>query len=169
MRMRERKLKKIPRDGAQVTEGARGQGRTGDASHTLFYSRDALYLGGMLISSAVWSGTTPGWQFYASDHLGTPRLVTNTAAAKIEERQFWPYGDDGPITGGGAGQRLKLALMERDDETTHLYDHARYEGFTLGRFLPRDLVSGYPDNPPSGNRYWYVLGTPRNLVDPPEL
>jgi RHS repeat-associated protein len=56
--------------------------------------------------------------------------------------------------------------MERDDETSQYYDHARYEGFTIGRFLSLDPISGGPRNPQGWNRYSYTLGNPISAIDP---
>lgn len=142
---------------------------SGDDTQSVAYERDNAFLGNLLISSVVWSGTswtTPGWQFYSSDHLGSPRLTTNTSAATVETKKYWPYGDEASST-GNAVQRLKFTSMERDDETKHFYDHARTHDFNLGRFVSAEPVwLGSLPMPQSWNRYTYSLGNPLSFVDP---
>jgi RHS repeat-associated protein len=133
---------------------------------TILIGRDNVYLGNMLVASYVTDSSygTVGWQYYASDHLGTPRLVTTASAATIETRKYWPYGEE--VTGQASTQYTRFAGMERDTAFSQYYDHARVQEFNLGRFLTPDLISGYPEEPKSWNRYSYVLGNPVLLVDP---
>ena len=151
---------------ARIATEATQNGSTGSASALPITTRDNAFLGNLLISSAVWNGTTAGWQFYASDHLGTPRLVTDVTGSLIQTRKFWPYGDDGPTTGSDAGQRLKFAAMERDTETNHYYDHARVHDFNVGRASSIDINGGDIGNPQSLNGYSYSLANPIKVLDP---
>lgn len=136
-----------------------------DASATVVYPRDNIFLGSLLVSSAVWADTTPNYQFYASDHLGTPRQVTNISGNSVELRKYWPYGDDVSPPGASA-QRLRFAAMERDDETKHYFDHARNHDFNLGRFMSPDRRGGNVNAPHSWNRYTYTFGNPLRYIDP---
>ncbi len=130
-------------------------------------ARDNMYLGNLLVASYVSSSLagTPGWEFYASDHLATPRLVTNLAGQVVDTRKYWPYGGGVP---GNAGtlQKLRFCAMERDSENGHYYDHARMHDAGLRRFTSVDTVGGTPESPQSWNRYAYVLGNPLKHVDP---
>jgi RHS repeat-associated protein len=56
--------------------------------------------------------------------------------------------------------------MERDDETSHYYDHARYEAFNIARFLTVDTGGGSLSNPQSLNLYVYSLDNPLKYKDP---
>jgi uncharacterized protein RhaS with RHS repeats len=48
---------------------------------------------------ATRTGTGSGtWLYYASDHLGSPRLVTNASKAKVEEHSYDAFGIE--MTGG---------------------------------------------------------------------
>ncbi len=152
-------------ENGRVTTEAHQASATGDASDSVVYERDNVFLGHQLVASAIWNGATPGWQFYSSDHLGTPRLTTNNAGATIETRKYWPYGDEASSS-GNAVQRLKFASMERDDEANHFYDHARNHDFNLGRFTSPDKVGGRPSDPQSWNRYSYALSNPMKHIDP---
>ncbi len=148
----------------KVTTEAHQASATGDASDSIVYERDNVFLGHQLVASAIWNGTTPGWQFYSSDHLGTPRLTTNNTGATVETRKYWPYGDEASSS-GNATQRLKFASMERDDEANHFYDHARSHDFNLGRFTSPDKVGGHVTDPQTWNRYTYALNNPLKVVD----
>ena len=119
--------------------------------------RDNVYLGNLLVASK----TPLGWEYYSSDHLGTPRRVTGSATMILK---YWPYGDE-PGTPLPA-QRLQFSTMERDVEGKRYYDHARSADFSLGRFLSPDRIGGHVANPQSWNRYAYCLGNPLKHVDP---
>ncbi len=152
--------------GRVVTEGVESGGA--DLSAVEAYQRDNIFLGGQLVSSGVWSGsgwTTLNYQFYAVDHLGSTRLVTDVTAASVQGLKYWPYGDDAPGSGSDAGQRLKFAGMERDTENKHYFDHARTEDFNLGRFISADEIFGGQNAPQSWNRYSYVMNRPMSLLD----
>ncbi len=124
------------------------------------------------MSSGVWSGsswTTLNYQFYAVDHLGSTRLVTDVSSNLVQGLKYWPYGDDAPGSGSDAGQRLKFAGMERDTENRHYFDHARTQDFNLGRFVSADELFGDQETPQSWNRYSYVMNNPTSLSDPSGL
>jgi RHS repeat-associated protein len=128
-------------------------------------TRDNVFLGNLLVASnaaANGLGGTPGWSYYFSDHLGTPRLISG---AESSSPKYWPYGDEvtgTPIT----SERLKFAAMERDVENTHFYDHARSHDFNLGRFVSVDKAgAGSPKDPMSWNRYAYARDNPIKVVD----
>jgi RHS repeat-associated protein len=134
-------------------------------------SRDNVYFGNLLVgsySSCPVNGP-PGWTFYSSDHLGSPRLVTDAAGNTLDLRKYWPYGDE--ASGAGlAAQRLRFASMERDTEGNRYYDHARsYEFQSAGRFLGVDAFGGTPAVPQSLNRYSYGLANPLVNSDPTGL
>jgi RHS repeat-associated protein len=133
-------------------------------------SRDNVYLGNLLVASYASCAVNgvPGWTYFASDHLGTPRLITDVSGATVDARKYWPYGEEAmgsPTT----TQRLRFATMERDTEGSGMryYDHARsYEFEFLGRFLSSDRLGGDVGRPQSLNRYTYALSNPTNMTDP---
>jgi len=137
-------------------------------------SRDNAFLGNQLVlsySNAAVGGGGPVWTFYASDHLGTPRLVTDLAGSTVESRRYWPYGDAVPPQ--GTFESLRFATMEFDAEggtgpglaSDRYYDHARSLVGGLGRFLSPDRTSGSPENPQTWNRYLYTIDNPVKYVD----
>ncbi len=143
-----------------VTEAAGGL--SGAATATLSVARDNVFLGNLLVASYV--ASPAGWQYTASDHLGSPRVVFNQSGQLLETHKHWPYGEDTNPT--PPSQRLSFTLMERDTESTRFHDHARNQDYKLGRFLSPDRVGGSPGNPQSWNRYAYTLGNPMKHVDP---
>ncbi len=137
--------------------------------------RDNVFLGNLLVASLIntsQAGSCPSypcWEWYHSDHLGTPRLVTSAGKTVLDSRKYWPYGDGVP---GQAPtlQKLRFAAMERDSETTgqttRYYDHARMHVAVPGRFTSPDKIGGGPEDPQSWNRYAYVTGNPLRFADP---
>jgi RHS repeat-associated protein len=128
-------------------------------------SRDNVFLGNLLtVSYASIPGSDRVWTFYTSDHLGTPRLVTDLAGTTVESPKNWPYGEN--VTAPGAFQRIRFASMERDTEASRYHDHDRSHEFNLARFLSVDRLQGRILDPQSWNRYSYALGNPLRYVDP---
>ncbi len=123
--------------------------------------RDYIYAGSRLLASDDESGS--GEVHYHLDHLGTPRLLTDSTGARISAHDFLPYGEE--ITSPGT-EVMKFTGHERDLDTGHDYMHARYYHEYLGRFLGVDPVLGSADSPQSWNRFSYVNGNPLILVDP---
>lgn len=131
-------------------------------------NRDNVYLGNLLVGSYSSCGLNgpPGWTYYSSDHLGTPRLVTDALGNTIDTRKYWPYGDEASVTQAASAQRLRFAAMERDTEASRYSDHARGSEFQLaGRFLSVDRKQPNALHPQSLNRYAYAQGNPIIVVD----
>ncbi len=140
-------------------------GTSGSSTATLSVTRDNVFLGNLLVASYV--ASPAGWQYTASDHLGSPRVVFDQSGQLLESHKHWPYGED--TTGTPPTQHLAYALMEKDDGASRYYDHARTHDYGIGRFLSPDRVGGTPENPQSWNRYAYTLGNPMKHVDPDGL
>jgi RHS repeat-associated protein len=134
-------------------------------------SRDNIFLGHQVVGSYA-NGSVgsngPVWSFYSSDHLGSPRLVTNVAAGQVEQRRYWPFGEQ--VVAASPAQRIRFAAMEQDTEAgpgnDRYNDHARHHAAGLGRFLSVDSHDGSPTDPQTWNRYAYALGNPLRYADP---
>src|SRR6185503_4860972 len=83
------------------------------------------------------------------DHLGSPRVVTNSSAGVISRHDYMPFGEElgagvgGRTTGMGFsgttdGTRQKFTAKERDTETSLDYFGARYYTSIQGRFTGAD-------------------------------
>src|SRR5687767_5165877 len=125
--------------------------------------RNYFYFGNLLVATRE-EGSPVAWRYYASDHLGTPRVVTGSTGSVLESHTYRPFGEE---IGGTFGlQPLKFAAMERDVSSGNDYNHARFQSPSLGRFLSPDVLGGKPEDPQSWNRYAYALNNPLTLVDP---
>jgi RHS repeat-associated protein len=122
-----------------------------------------------------------GTKYTSADHLGTPRVVTNSSAGVVSRHDYKPFGEElgagigGRTTGMGFsvvdGVRQKFTSKERDIETGLDYFGARYYSSVQGRFTSVD-----PENagaalwhPQSWNGYAYSLNNPLRFIDPDGL
>ena len=147
------------------------------AANTWSWSKDYVYRDGTIL--AAWlpegNGQHPD-RHYHVDHLGTPRVITDTRRNKIAEHTYWPFGSDAP---GSTlyGERMRFTGHERDSSSIHNplaaepgtdfdYMHARYYGPGMGRFLSVDPGRADLGKPQSWNRYSYTMNDPINNTDP---
>jgi len=117
-----------------------------------------------------------GARYTTSDHLGSPRVVTNSAAGVASRHDYMPFGVEvgagigGRTTGMGYsaadGLRQKFTSKERDTETGLDYFVARYYSSVQGRFTSPDSFAGSTFNPQTMNLYSYVQGNPLTFTDP---
>jgi RHS repeat-associated protein len=158
-------------DGQVVTEyksSAGGVSAPGSYPIAAVAARDNVFLGRLLVASKV-SDTQAGvlgWYYYTSDHLGSPRLVTNSSHQTVESRKYWPYGQEDGLGNPVSLQSIRFGTMELDDDGQHYNDHARSYDLGTVRFLEPDPLLGAIEMPRTWNRYNYVLGNPVGLVDP---
>ena len=106
--------------------------------------------------------------YYFADHLGTSRVITDSAGAVCYEADFYPFGGERVIT-DTCPQNYKFTGKERDSETQNDYFGARFYESNLGRFLSSDPVVITPErfsDPQQLNAYTYVRNSPLRLVDP---
>lgn len=118
--------------------------------------------------------------YLTSDHLGSPRILTDANGNVISRRDFHPFGEeigvDTPQTAGrnthseygGDNLKQKFTSYERDGETDLDFAKARMYGYQLGRFTSPDdfTLDTHPSDPQSWNLYVYARNNPTNLVDP---
>ena len=122
-----------------------------------------------------------GTKYTTSDHLGSPRAVTDAAGSLVSRHDYLPFGVElgagtsGRTTGLGYGAsdgvRDKFTGYERDTETGLDYAQARYYSSEQGRFTTADPYGGSMGiaNPQSFNRYPYVGNNPLRFTDPTGL
>jgi len=108
----------------------------------------------------------PAVLYYAWDHLGTIRLITNDDASLVERHDYEPYGLELPPYVNQSANTHQFTGHERDLTSGFDYMHFRYFGSTMGRFCKPDNIAGNLANPQSWNRYSYVVGNPVNFNDP---
>jgi RHS repeat-associated protein len=113
--------------------------------------------------------------FYAWDHLGTIRLVSNPDRSVLERHDYEPFGVEMRPILNQTQNTHEFTGHERDQASEYDYMHARYYGGNMGRFMrpdPMDLrtqIASAMNNPQSWNLYAYVRGNPVNFNDPTGL
>jgi RHS repeat-associated protein len=122
-----------------------------------------------------------GTRYTTSDHLGSPRVVTDSSGNVVSRHDYMPFGVEigsgvsGRTTGMGYGAsdgvRDQFTGQQRDTESGLDYFGARYYSAAQGRFTSPDplMASARAMSPQTWNRYSYVLNKPMNLIDPSGL
>jgi|CXWL01.1.fsa_nt_gi RHS repeat-associated protein len=130
--------------------------------------QDYIWRGSSLLATVA--PGTEGVRYYALDHLGTPRAISNSYKQLVGRHDYLPFGEE--VTARQEGFRLKFTGHERDlaNPTSTAddldYMHARHYNPQIGRFTSVDPVLGTPRIPQSWNRYAYGLGSPIQHADP---
>jgi RHS repeat-associated protein len=129
-------------------------------------------------SNATVTNPTPQLNYLTSDHLGSPRVITDSKGNVVSRRDFMPFGEEissmainrNQQMGYGAGDsiRQKFTTYERDTESELDFAQARYYNSKHGRFTSVDplMASASAVAPQTWNRYAYVGNNPLNIVDP---
>ncbi|MCE7957663.1 MAG: hypothetical protein DYH06_06945 [Acidobacteria bacterium ACB2] len=131
---------------------------------TVNVAKDYFYLGNLQVATLERLQSFSGWKFYASDHLGTPRIETSATGQTLGLFKYWPYGERLPET--TTSPKLGFASMELDSGSWNHYDHARFYRGVVGRFTSVDAQNGRVEDPASWNRYAYARNNPLKYVDP---
>lgn len=118
-----------------------------------------------------------GTSYLTQDHLGSTRVVTNSAGGVKARLDYLPFGEELTANVGGRDAtqgysgadnvRQKFTGHERDDETGLDYMKARYYSSWQGRFTSPDkpFADQHQTNPQSWNLYSYVRNNPCSNVD----
>jgi RHS repeat-associated protein len=104
--------------------------------------------------------------YYAWDHLGTVRLVSNQDRSVVERHDYEPFGVELRPILNQTQNTHQFTGHERDQASEYDYMHFRFYGSTMGRFMKPDTILGNLANPQSWNLYSYVHGNPVNFNDP---
>lgn len=132
--------------------------------------------GGLLATIEPTVINTNGTRYTTPDHLGSPRVITNSSSGVVSRHDYMPFGEEiGSGVGGRTpgmgfivtdGVRQKFTQQERDSETGLDYFKARYYSSLQGRFTSADSVGGSVQNPQTLNLYAYTMGNPLRFIDP---
>jgi RHS repeat-associated protein len=145
---------------------------------------DYVYRDGVLLA-AERVPAQGGRRYFHTDHLGTPRLVTDSNGRRISEHDYFPFGveatplrqDTLPVNGYNREEPMKFTGHERDfsvgtsfENSNYIdYMHARSTVPQWGRFLsvdPEMDVKKTLPRPQMWNRYSYVTNNPVGKLDP---
>jgi RHS repeat-associated protein len=123
----------------------------------------------------------PRVSYMTTDHLGSPRIITDANGAVVSRKDFTAFGENvtspervGGSSGNGYDEpdvRQDYTGYQKDEESGLEYSRARYYNPKHGRFTSADplLNSLNPVNPQTLNRYSYALNIPHRLLDPTGL
>jgi RHS repeat-associated protein len=106
------------------------------------------------------------------DHLGSPRLITNSTDFTASTQSFAPFGAGGASNSGAlqfTGQERDAANLGGGAVALPDYFHARYYDTDLGRFLSVDPVVDQKQavrSPQMWNHYAYAMNNPLKYIDP---
>jgi RHS repeat-associated protein len=110
-------------------------------------------------------------QYYFADHLGSSRVITNSAGSILDNSDFYPFGGE-RVLSSSSGNRYKFTSKERDSESGLDEFGARYYSSTLARFTISDWAGKptsvpYADfaNPQSLNLYAFTKNNPVTNAD----
>lgn len=122
--------------------------------------REFVYLGNIPVAMTTTERKNEVLQIH-TDHLGTPRAVTNAKNEKLWQWEGDAFGDVKP-TINLINQPLRFAGQYADEEVGLFYNYFRFYDPAIGRYIendPIDLAGGL-------NRYAYVNGNPLHNIDP---
>ena len=140
-----------------------------------------VYSGGKLVAEySTQISQNPTISYTTTDHLGSPRVITDKTGNIRSRRDFMPFGEDIFVGIGGrtgdTGQRYsssaddirqKFTGYQKDSETNLDFAEARMYENRYGRFTAVDplMASGKSANPQTFNRYAYTSNNPISRVD----
>ena len=139
--------------------------------HTIDYVGDKIYEDGVLSRILIeggyvdYSGETPIYHTYLTDHQGNVRVVVDENATVKQVNHYYPYGALSAESTNGTVQPYKYNGKELDRmHGLDWYDHgARHNDAAIGRWHVVDpLCEKYYDVSP----YAYCAGDPVNAIDP---
>ena len=107
------------------------------------------------------SGGTTAW--YLPDNLGTVRDIADTTVTIIYHAVYDSFGNVTSETNATNGDRFKFAGMQYDATVGQYYDHARWYGAGIGRFLAQDPIMFDAGD---ADLYRFVCNAPTDSADP---
>lgn len=154
-------------------DGKRVKKYVPDTGEVTIFVYDAV--GKLVAEYSTQISQDPKVSYTTSDHLGSPRILTDENGDTISRRDFHPFGEEIYIAERIAALgyhsddvRQKFTGYERDDETNLDFAQARYYAGLQGRFASPDLVFADQDIaiPQSWNMFSYVRNNPLAYIDP---
>jgi RHS repeat-associated protein len=130
--------------------------KTGSSVTKIFYAD------GMTIARITGSTT----YYYHGDELGSTRLESTSSGGTYFSSDYKPYG---PQYQSSGTETFMYTGTPYDTATGLYYMGARYYDPTTGRFITRDSVGGYLQDPQSLNAYAYARDNPLTNIDPTGL
>ncbi len=156
-------------------EGRRVKKITASETTVFVYNADAK----LIAEYSTVLSQTPQVSYLTTDHLATPRIITNENGEITGRKDYTAFGEEIVSSQRAAGlgysnpgqTRKGFTGYEKDDESGLDFAQARYYKALHGRFTTVDPMneSASPDKPQTFNRYAYVTNDPLNYIDPSGL
>jgi RHS repeat-associated protein len=124
----------------------------------------AWVLAGCILAPSLASAQSEVVEYYATDALGSIRVVFDAAGNPTARSDYLPFGEALATSGSLPAQRF--TGQERDGETSQDHYNARNYAPRVGRFWRCDPAAGDTKRPQTWNRYAYVLNNPLAYTDP---
>jgi RHS repeat-associated protein len=135
--------------------------------------------GGTLVaeySTVVASSEDAQVSYLTTDHLGSPRVITNDNGEVTSRKDYTAFGEEtlsserDPLLGYSGADEIRKGYTgyEKDDESGLDFAQARYYNSVHGRYTSIDPLTASASirNPQTFNRYSYVLNSPYKYTDP---
>lgn len=164
--------------GTYYYDGSGNRVKKTTATETTIFVYDGS--GKMVAEYSTQQSANPTGSYLTTDHLGTPRVITDKNGNVTSRRDFLPFGEEigvntaqtvgrssNPQYGASDNVRQKFTGNEKDNETNLDFADARYYDGKFGRFTAVDplLASGKSTDPQTFNRYTYALNSPLLMID----
>lgn len=117
----------------------------------------------LLTLPALAYGQTETIEYYATDALGSIRVVYDANGNVLGRQDFTPFGT--PVFNATAMPKEGFVGNEQDDESTLAYFHARMLQARTGRFTSVDAMFDGIFDPQRWNRYTYGRNSPLRYLD----
>ena len=111
------------------------------------------------------SMTRGGETYYQTNYRGDVVALTDSAGAVVATYEYDAYGNLLKET-GNVENPYRYAGYRYDEETGLYYLQSRYYSPETGRFLTRDKLEGFENEPLTLNKYAYGNNNPVVMVDP---
>jgi RHS repeat-associated protein len=121
----------------------------------------------VILTPQIAAAQTETIEYYASDAIGSVRVVFNASGTVIGRMDYAPFGQE--LYTGLLMPNERFALLTRDAEAGLDYAQARMYQVRTGRFNAPDSIYDGLLNPQNWNRYQYALNAPLALGDPEGL
>ena len=132
-----------------------------------------LWPGNEMLSKVVTTSDLPLMTYgfyYHYDSLGSVSAITDSSGVVTNTYRYDPFGNVMNSTGKNGRYSFVGAFgVENDGMSGLSHMGARYYDPTIGRFIQRDSVRGFIDDPLTLNRYIYCGNNPINFIDPKGL
>jgi len=156
-------------------EGNRVKKIAGDETTVFVYSS-----GKLVAEYSTRTAPNQAINYTTTDHLGSPRIITDQFGQVTSRRDFMPFGEQISATVGSRGNldlkysvdgdtlRQNFTGYQKDEETSLDFAVTRMYENRFGRFTAVDplLASGTSYIPQSFNRYVYTRNAPLVQIDP---